>query len=77
MIIESQELREAVGGLLKRKREEKGLSMRKLSELIYGHTNNDKVISNIENGKVSPDVSTLHKFLLALDTNLIEIFNKI
>lgn len=77
MIIESHELRIAVGSLLKRKREDKGYSMRKLSELIYGHTNNDKVISNIENGKVSPDVSTLNKILLHLDINLIEIFNKI
>lgn len=70
-------LRLAIGQLLKRKRQEKKLSLQQLSLLVYGNIGSQNNISKIENGKIATNVDTLEKISLALGFNLTETFNNI
>lgn len=64
----SKSLSAEVAEFLKNKRISKGLSMRKLSVLVYGNDSRSGYISQIERGEREITLSTFGMYLTALDS---------
>jgi transcriptional regulator with XRE-family HTH domain len=64
----SKSLSAEVAEFLKNKRINKGLSMRKLSVLVYGDDKRSGYISQVERGEREITISTFGMFLTALDS---------
>lgn len=72
-----EELAQSIGQLIRRKRQEKGLSVYKLSMITFLNAYHANAIHEYEKGTKIPDVETLNKIFLSLDLNLIETLNNL
>lgn len=64
--------RRLVGAAINRFREEQGLSLRKLAQMVnmdYAY------ICNIESGQANPTLDTLSKIAAGLDVEVVELFD--
>lgn len=68
-----QEIGQAIGEIIKRKRNEKGYSVYKLSMVTFGNSYHANAIAEYEKGVKIPDIEKLNKILLSLDLNIFEI----
>ncbi len=74
-ILEEKEVEKMVGMEIKKQREKKGFSLKKLSELSGV---SDSIISDIETGKVkNPGVITILKIAKGLEVDIKELTNRI
>lgn len=61
-----------IGGKIKELREKKGLTMKRLAELVQC---TPSLISQLEKGKADPSISTLKKIAEALNANIVDFFS--
>jgi XRE family transcriptional regulator of biofilm formation len=64
---------DTIGIKIREKREEKGMSLRQLAQLI---DTNHAYLSRIENGKVTPSIESLIKIANALGCDVSDFFEK-